>query len=840
MGSRKPNSSAPQGGHSSVPSRDATFAEKQLPATAPDLQPDLRPPGLDEEAAALVRQWRVLGRLATGVAVLTAPVFFLVLYRALGWGAGAAAIVTALAVFAFRGLFDVVTRRFIPYPSLFSSESALREADITARRRVWFWRFWYRLAFWLGVLYLTLAAIAYVAQAIDGDASVTEALKAPYNAIADQFDSGDSRTQAIGFAITIILLFFVNTVIFLGPLLYAGIKQIKYFEPGDADWGVRFDDVRGQARPKEEVRKIVSLWQSGEQFEQAGGRRERGVLFLGAPGTGKTMLAKAVATGFNCPFVSLPGSAFAQTFIGVDVVLVMWLSWRARRLARKWGGQCIVFIDEIDAVGMRRATLGAATANARAASIHDLSFHGPMGAINATGDLIVETEAWRERLFRERAPGGTSVYPAPIQRIADRVRDFVMPGTGSTSQGGLQQLLVVMDGVSSPRATRRILVNRVNTLLDAMYVIPPRIRNVPLRLRPAKPQPEQLYFIGACNAPLASLDPALVRPGRMGRHVHFRTPNKDDRKDIFDLYLGKVAHDPDLDADRRREELARITMGHSPAMIEQVCSLALTNAHYDGRRQFAWKDVLEAITVVEYGLETGFTFIPAEARAIAIHEAGHAVTGHVFMKDWMSTRLTIKPRGASAGHHSMREVDERFAWWQHEQFAELVWTLGAMAAERVFYGENGQGVGGDIDSATTDAAMMVGMWGMAPNRPDLGAHFATRAEAEVAERRLMRRYEQVGARIMNRASAGGALDGDPIAAILDDPTKRMMVAEFLGQAFLAAYWFVQHNRAGTERVADALVERREIYGDEVVDLLDSLDLTIPDVDPLDEASWPRI
>ena len=104
----------------------------------------------------------------------------------------------------------------------------------------------------------------------------------------------------------------------------------------------------------------------------------------------------------------------------------------------------------------------------------------------------------------------------------------------------------------------------------------------------------------------------------------------------------------------------------------------------------------------------------------------------------------------------------------------------------------------------------------------------------------MRRYEQVGARIMNRASAGGALDGDPIAAILDDPTKRTMVAEFLGQAFLAAYWFVQHNRAGTERVADALVERREIFGDEVVDLLDSVNLTIPDVDPLDEANWPRI
>ena len=62
----------------------------------------------------------------------------------------------------------------------------------------------------------------------------------------------------------------------------------------------------------------------------------------------------------------------------------------------------------------------------------------------------------------------------------------------------------------------------------------------------------------------------------MGRHIYFRTPTKDDRKDIFDLYLGKVNHDPELDPERRRDELARITGGYSPAMIEQVCSMALT------------------------------------------------------------------------------------------------------------------------------------------------------------------------------------------------------------------------------------------------------------------------
>ena len=81
------------------------------------------------------------------------------------------------------------------------------------------------------------------------------------------------------------------------------------YEPGDADWGVKLADVRGQAEPKEEVARVISLWQSGEEFEKAGGKRERGLLFLGAPGTGKTMLSKAIATTFNSPFVSCPARA---------------------------------------------------------------------------------------------------------------------------------------------------------------------------------------------------------------------------------------------------------------------------------------------------------------------------------------------------------------------------------------------------------------------------------------------------------------------------------------------------------------------------------------------------
>ena len=84
---------------------------------------------------------------------------------------------------------------------------------------------------------------------------------------------------------------------------------------------------------------------------------------------------------------------------------------------------------------------------------------------------------------------------------------------------------------------------------------------------------------------LERLDPALTRPGRMGRHIYFRTPGWEDRRDIFDLYLGKVAHEEELDEPNRRDELARITNGYSPAMIDQVCSLALTYAHSDGRER---------------------------------------------------------------------------------------------------------------------------------------------------------------------------------------------------------------------------------------------------------------
>ena len=345
----------------------------------------------------------------------------------------------------------------------------------------------------------------------------------------------------------ITVLFFANFLILFGPLLLLGIQQIKGYEPGDADWGVKLDDVRGQVEAKQEITRVVSLWQSGEEFEKAGGKRERGVLFLGAPGTGKTMLSKGIATSFNCPFVSIPGSGFAQTFIGMDAVLVRYLARKAKKLAAKWGGQCIVFIDEIDAVGMRRQSLGRLRRSRPRRSTTALL--RPARRADPGGDLVLETAEWREWLFRERAEPPALAYPAPVVRFADAIKRFMMPGMGGEGGGlALNQLLVVMDGIDDPPATKRFLTRRWNTFLDALYIVPAADRpSCRCGCAPPRPRKEEIYFIGACNVALERLDPALTRPGRMGRHIYFRTPGWEDRRDIFDLYLGKVAHDEELD-----------------------------------------------------------------------------------------------------------------------------------------------------------------------------------------------------------------------------------------------------------------------------------------------------
>jgi len=775
-----------------------------------------------EESIALAAQLRRLTRAATVVALLASPALFVFYWHALGWRWYWALLVTFGGIVVFRGLVDVFIRRVIPWPSLFGTEDArLTEEDIVNRRRAWFWKRKLTNTLWLGGIlgFFYLIIFVEINPHINWHSPTTIAI----------------LLNGLYSLVTLPFLFFINFFILFGPLLMMGLSQMRGYEPGDANWGVKLADIRGQAEAKEEVRKIVTLWQSGETFERAGGKRERGLIFHGPPGTGKTMLAKGIATSFNAPFIAMPGSGFAQTFIGMDAVIVRFLARKAKRLARKWGGQCIVFIDEIDAVGMRRQSLQGQNMSLPG---WPETYYGPWGALNASGDLIVESAAWRDWLFEQRAPERRSPYPPFAQRIFGIVNQMGGMGLfGGTGQLALNQLLVVMDGMDNPPFMRRLLTNRVNTWLDAMYVIPRRIGRIALRLPRPHPRKEQIYFIGATNVPLQNLDPALTRPGRMGRHVWFRTPTKEDRKDIFELYLGRVGHDPELDDAKRRDEIARITNGYSPAMIDQVCSMALTYAQHDGRMQFGWRDLLEAMSVIESGAAVNVKYVAHETRAIAIHEAGHAAAAHVYRPEVESSRLSIRMRpDSSLGHHQSFQKEERFTNWQRELYGDLVHVLGAMAAEYVFYGENSNGVGGDLGMATSQAAWMVGTSGMGPPRLD-PPKFADETP-ELTRRRVSKQLERIGLQLMNRTRASADFHADPIASILSDPAKRSLAAQTLGHAFITAYNFIRINKDKVEAVAEELIKEGELYGDRITELLDAQHFQRPEIDWTKDETWP--
>lgn len=131
-----------------------------------------------------------------------------------------------------------------------------------------------------------------------------------------------------------------------GPLSFGRNRaRLRTADEGD----VTFADVAGVEEAKEDVQELVEFLRDPEKFKQLGGRIPRGVLMVGAPGTGKTLLAKAIAGEAKVPFFSVSGSDFVEMFVGVGASRVRDMFEQARKRS-----PCIVFIDEIDAVGRHR------------------------------------------------------------------------------------------------------------------------------------------------------------------------------------------------------------------------------------------------------------------------------------------------------------------------------------------------------------------------------------------------------------------------------------------------------------------------------------------------------
>ena len=159
-----------------------------------------------------------------------------------------------------------------------------------------------------------------------------------------------------------VLISFLPFLLIIGLLYFLFVRQLKNAGRGAMSFGkskakmltrekdsVTFKDVAGCEEAKEEVAEVVDFLKDPKKFQRIGGRIPKGVLMVGPPGTGKTLLAKAVAGEADVPFFSISGSDFVEMFVGVGAARVRDMFEQGRKNA-----PCIVFIDEIDAVGRQR------------------------------------------------------------------------------------------------------------------------------------------------------------------------------------------------------------------------------------------------------------------------------------------------------------------------------------------------------------------------------------------------------------------------------------------------------------------------------------------------------
>jgi len=253
--------------------------------------------------------------------------------------------------------------------------------------------------------------------------------------------------------------------------------RIYWVKPGET--GVSFKDYKGNPEVLEAATRIVTLLKGVKNFKDMGGEVTRGVLLIGPPGTGKSYLAQAISTEAGVPFGYLSAPSLTSAWMGMGNIKVMMLYRKARKLSREYGA-CILFIDEIDAIGGAR--------NSSMAS----------GAMGMRPDSLIDS------------------------------RVNIGMGIGGMGMGGnsglLNELLLQMD--PPPEET-----SGIGKLLRW------------LGLRRKRTEMPPVLTMGATNM-AETLDAALLRPGRFDRKIIVAEPDADGREEIIEYYLGKVKHEP--------------------------------------------------------------------------------------------------------------------------------------------------------------------------------------------------------------------------------------------------------------------------------------------------------
>ncbi|MGH2674228.1 MAG: AAA family ATPase [Actinomycetota bacterium] len=356
--------------------------------------------------------------------------------------------------------------------------------------------------------------------------------------------------------------------------------------------------------------------------------------------------------------------------------------------------------------------------------------------------------------------------PAPADNAPHRM---FMGGMAGGGMGVVNELLVGMDGFIMPKGIWR------------------HIRRV-LRLGKPNVPHYNILVIGATNR-AQTLDPALLRPGRFDRKIHVGLPDAEGREDIAQYYLAKVRHEP-----MNVPKLARMTKGYSPAMIKNVVNEALIFALQDGRDALRWDDLWQAKLVEEIGLKQPVTYSAREKEMVAIHEAAHAVASYSLERGELQIQvITIQKREGALGLVHGQEVEEMYLRTQRQLLARIQVSLAGLVAEDIWFGQTTSGPSSDLQAATWNAAMYVGMYGMGKSLVSVGPTLDPLQG-----------------------------DGNPAKAVLADGDRKREVDELLASCRRQVRTVLESKRHVVEGIRDALLDREELIGDEIEELMAQL------------------
>ncbi len=381
--------------------------------------------------------------------------------------------------------------------------------------------------------------------------------------------------------------------------------------------------------------------------------------------------------------------------------------------------------------------------------------------------------------------GGAIGYIDELDAIGG-TRSGMSSTRGEGLAGVVNTLLTEMQSFDQPsrarRVVRRLVVEPLNRFLPPSLRIAPKPVSVP-----------NVLVVAATNR-ADSLDPALLRPGRFDRSIHFSLPSRAARAAIARYYLARVACDPSMDLEEVADRVAGMTAGYSPVAISHIINTSLPLALMRGRLGLTLQDLTEAKVEFETGeKDTATVYTDEELRRVAFHEAGHATVAYFLGEGRRLDVLSIVKRRDSLGMLAHSDAEERFTRTKGEYEVLLRIAMGGKASEQLFFGEVSSGPAGDLVAATRIAAQMVGAFSFGKSLVSMAAD-----------------------------DAAAPLSGGLVSSVLGDHQMRADAEKLLGEAYADSEAVLRRHSGVVTALAGALVDRRELIGSEIIEVIESV------------------